>query len=77
MLMEESAARILAASHDSNPQTRQAASNIQKRINNNKSSVKPDARLSRDSLPGEIKFKQIKLTNKKTNFEVILLVRKQ
>jgi len=28
MLMEESAARILASSHDSNPQTRQAASNL-------------------------------------------------
>jgi hypothetical protein len=28
MLMEESAARMLASSHDSNPQTRQAASNL-------------------------------------------------
>lgn len=54
-----------------------AASNLQKRINNNKPNAKPDTRLSRDALPGEIKFKQIKLTNKKTNFEVSLLVRKQ
>ena len=50
---------------------------LQKRINNNKANAKPDTRLSRDALPGEIKFKQIKLTNKKTSFEVSLLVRKQ
>ena len=77
LLMEEGAARILASSHDSHPQNRAAANNMQmqKRINNNKA-PKPDTRLSRDALPGEIKFKQIKLTNKKTNFDVILLIRK-
>ena len=75
--MEESAARILASSRDNNPQTRAAATMIQQRINNNKAGIKPDTRLSRDAMPGEIKFKQIKLTNKNTNFEVILLVRKQ
>ena len=54
--------------------------NDQKRIDNNKmmTNIKqPDTRLSRDALPGEIKFKQIKLTNKATGFEVNLLVRKQ
>lgn len=75
--MEESAARILASSRDVNPQTRAAAQNLQQRINNNKAGIKPDTRLTRDALPGEIKFKQIKLTNKNTNYEVILLVRKQ
>ena len=77
--MEESAARILASSRDNskNPQTRAAAQNLQQRIINNKAGIKPDTRLSRDALPGEIKFKQIKLINKSTNFEVILLVRKQ
>ena len=47
-----------------------------KRMNNNKAAAKADTRLSRDPLLGEIKFKQIKLTNKKTDFEVNLLVRK-
>ena len=54
--------------------------NGQKRIDNNKvntNTKQPDTRLSRDALPGEIKFKQIKLTNKATSFEVNLLVRKQ
>ena len=75
--MEENAARILASSYDSNLQAHARGSGPQKRVNNNKNANKPDTRLSRDALPGEIKFKQIKLTNKKTNFEVILLVRKQ
>jgi len=67
ILIDQNAARFTAK--DSDSQVR-----VQKRINNNKV---PDTRISRDALPGEIKFKQIKLTNRKTNFEVILLVRKQ
>ena len=77
MLMQEGAAQILASSTNSAQELSATSSILQKRINNNKASAKPDTRLSRDALPGEIKFKQIKLTNKNTNFEVSLLVRKQ
>ena len=66
--------RILASGTESHK--RMAGQRVYKQINNIKYKA-PDTRLSRDALPGEIKFKQIKLTNKNTNFEVILLVRKQ
>ena len=41
-----------------------------------KPSLPPPIKISREALPGEIKFKQIKLTNRNTNYEVLLLVRK-
>jgi len=80
--MDASAARVLASSNSSTdgnmPLSSFNSSSPKKRINNNKATgAKPDTRLSRDPLPGELKFKQIKLTNKKTNFEVNLLVRRQ
>ena len=73
-------ARVLASSNSSEAYNTGASGNSpSKRANNNKmgANAKPDTRLSRDPLRGELKFKQIKLTNKKTHFEVNLLVRRQ
>ena len=80
--MEANAARVLASSNssaDGNMPLSSLNGSPKKRISNNNKAMgaKPDTRLSRDPLPGELKFKQIKLTNKKTNFEVNLLVRRQ
>jgi len=74
-----SRARVLASSNSStdNYTTGASANSPTKRANNNKMGAKPDTRLSRDPLRGELKFKQIKLTNKKTHYEVNLLVRRQ
>lgn len=77
---DEGVARLLSGSSQPDEGLLQAggvpSNNTGKRMNNNKANAAPDTRLSRDPLPGEIKFKQIKLTNKKTNFEVNLLVRR-
>mmetsp|Transcript_27699 Transcript_27699/g.34431 ORF Transcript_27699/g.34431 Transcript_27699/m.34431 type:complete len:80 (-) Transcript_27699:239-478(-) len=79
--MDANAARVLASSNSSADgnvplSSFNSGGSPKKRMNNNKANAKPDTRLSRDPLPGELKFKQIKLTNKKTNFEVSLLVRR-